>query len=74
MEFRCWIFNDVTIYIKSIVNIIVTWMLVALHQGDHEDCQCQGSKNIKGNKGSCLLMNMCDNMYYDLNFRVVQGK
>ena len=24
MEFRCWHFNDVTIYIKSIVNIIVT--------------------------------------------------
>ena len=68
MEFRYWLSNDVIIYIKSIVNTTGTWKLEALYQGDHEDCQCQGSKCIKGNKESCLLTNMYGNLYCDLNF------
>ena len=37
-----------TINTIIIVNIIVTWRLEALQQGDCEDHQCQQFKNIKG--------------------------
>ena len=48
MEFGWWFLDYVTIYTAIIVNIIVTWRLEALHQGDHKDHQCQWSKNIRG--------------------------
>ena len=50
IKFRCWLISNVTISIKCIAYIFVTWRLEALHQGDQKYCQCQRSKTINGNK------------------------
>ena len=36
-----------TIYVDTIVNVFLSWKLKALYHGEHDYCQCQGSKGIK---------------------------
>ena len=68
MECRCQYINNVTIYADTITNIFVTWKLKALHQGDHDYCQYQGSKKIKGNIWWLYLMNKYGNLRWGLLF------
>ena len=66
MEFRCWLISNVIIYIKSIAYIFVTWRLEALHQGDHEYFQCQGSKKREIKGAVLFVMNIYGNLNLDL--------
>ena len=59
MEFRCWFISNMTIYIKSIAYISVTWKLEALHQGDWKYCQCHEFKKQRETREGCFVCEKC---------------